>query len=217
MNHCCRSCQEGLIQAVPEGEEGICGSNSSVRGQAVLLRLLCPKAGGVHPANLAGSYADGLILSGVDQGIGLDILGYLPGKTEGPGLRVCGGSSGHHPPLLDVAGIKILQHHTPEYGLFVVSPIQFALSLQQVSYVQDPAVGLLLREEPQGLCLVTRSEKNLNEAVPYALGRLHVHHPVETYHPSECRLGISGKGESEGLIKACAIGHAAGIGMLYND
>ena len=40
-----------LIQAIPEGEERVCGSDSALRGQAMLSAFRA-KAGGVHPANL---------------------------------------------------------------------------------------------------------------------------------------------------------------------
>jgi len=183
----------------------------------MLLCLLRSKAGRVHPAHLAGADAYGLAVGSVNQGIGLDILGDLPGKAQSAGLALRGRSLGHHLPLFDIFSIIILEHHAPEDVLLVESPVKLFFSGQKISYVQDSPVGLFLHEHPQRLGIVSRRQEHLHEAVANSLGRVHIHRPVESDHPAEGGLGISGEGELIGPGQAGPIGHAAGIGVLDYD
>jgi len=89
----------------------------------VLLCLLRSEAGRVHPANLAGADTYGLAVRGVNKGIGLDILGDLPGKAQSLGLALRGRPFRHHLPLFDIFSIIILEHHAPEDVFLVESPV----------------------------------------------------------------------------------------------
>jgi hypothetical protein len=68
------------FKSVREWEEGIgCGDGALKRED----RFLRSELRGVDTAHLAGAYANGLAVAGVDDGIGFDVLADAPGEDEG--------------------------------------------------------------------------------------------------------------------------------------
>ena len=72
----------GVIDAIPEREKRIAGHHRTGHRQAGMLGLDRCDPCGVDPAHLSGTDPDCLPIFGVDDGIGLDELGYFPGENQ---------------------------------------------------------------------------------------------------------------------------------------
>src|SRR4051812_6371393 len=71
-------CPSRLIQAIPEGEEGVRGHGAALEGRPT------PGSGNfyrIHPACLPATRRQEPIPRGKDDGIALDMLTHLPGKA----------------------------------------------------------------------------------------------------------------------------------------
>ena len=72
----------GLIDAVAEREERVPGHHRAPHFQICMLGLDAGNARAVDAAHLAGTDADGHVVTAVDDGIGLDELGHPPGEQQ---------------------------------------------------------------------------------------------------------------------------------------
>ena len=104
----CGTCLEGLIQPVAEGEK------ESVAATLPLVESPCSSA--FSAPNLAESTRltwpepmPRVMFSWVlTRGVGLDVLGHLPGKPQSPVLGIVRSPLGYNLPLLDIARIAVL-------------------------------------------------------------------------------------------------------------
>src|SRR5690606_7420890 len=70
------------VEAVSERERGVGGDHATGDLQAGVLGLDLGDAGGIDPAHLARADADGHAVLAIDDGVGLDVLGYAPGEQH---------------------------------------------------------------------------------------------------------------------------------------
>ena len=82
------------LKAVGEGEKRV-GSGDATGAPKHALHGA--EAGGVHAAHLAGADAEGLAVFGVDDGVGLDVLGDAPSEEQAAQLRSRGRTPGDNP------------------------------------------------------------------------------------------------------------------------
>src|SRR3546814_2812178 len=71
-----------VVDAVAEREERSGGHDRALYLQTGVFSLDRGDAGRVHAAHLAGADADGLAVLGIDDGVGLDVLGDFPGEDQ---------------------------------------------------------------------------------------------------------------------------------------
>ena len=99
------------FKAVGEREKGVGGGDATLKRQHGFHGA---EAGGVHAAHLAGADAEGLAVTGVDDGVGFDVLADAPGEEQAAQLFGGGRTPGDDLELGlgDAAGVGVLQAAT---------------------------------------------------------------------------------------------------------
>src|SRR5690606_32237079 len=205
----------GIIDAITEREEGIGGHDRALDLQAGMLGLDGGDAGGIHPAHLTRANTDGLAIAGVDNGVGFDELGHLPGKDQVMDFLFGRRALGHYLEIGfgDHAGIPAL-HQQPAIDALVVQVLDpFGRPL---TAFEQPHVGLG-GDYLAGLGADAGSNNDLDKlALDDGLGRLGIQFTVEGDNAAEGRFAVGGKGQLVGLADAAVgfryHGHTAGVG-----
>ena len=72
-----------FFHAIGERKERVGGGNRALERQ---LRFHRANLGRIHAAHLTGSYADGLAVARIHDGVGLDVFAHLPGEEQCAGF-----------------------------------------------------------------------------------------------------------------------------------
>ncbi len=179
-------------------------------------------AGGVHAAHLAGTDTDGLAALGIDDGIGLHVLGDLPGKDQVVDFRFGRRTPGDdlEVGVLDHAQVLVLHQQAAGHALEV--PLRGAgVDGRQCAAFQHAHVLLGGGDLQRGLRDARRNNHFHKLALDDGLRGLGVQLAVEGDDAAEGGFGVGGIGQVIGLADAAFVvrhhGHAAGIGVLDDD
>ena len=114
----------GSVQAVPKRKKGVRRHDRSGHFKPLVRRLQGGDSGADHAAHLARTDADGLPAPGIDDGVGLDEPGHLPGKSQVPRLLGGGLALSHHPqrPFIHLPLIGGLRQQAAAHGLDLNAP-----------------------------------------------------------------------------------------------
>ena len=174
-------------------------------------------ARGVDAAHLAGADADGLAVLRVDDGVGLDELGHLPGEHQVVDFLLARRALGHHLEVVggDHADVAALHQQPAVDALEVPAGGTFG---RPFAAFQQAHVGLG-GHHGTGFGGDLRCDDHFDElALDDGLGGFAVQLAVEGDDAAEGGFAVGGVGQVVGLADAAFVlrhhGHAARVGML---
>ena len=209
-----------VVDAVTEGEEGVGCHDCTLHLQTGVLGLDRGDARGVDAAHLPGADADGLAVLGVDDGVGLDELGHLPGEHQVVDFLLGGRTLGDHLEVVggDHADVAALHQQTTVDALEVPARRAFGRPL---AAFEQAHVGLG-GDDFAGFGADGRGDDDFDElALDDGAGGFTVQLAVEGDDATEGRFAVGGIGQVISLADAAFVlrhhGHAAGVGVLDDD
>ncbi len=169
---------------------------------------------GVDPAHLSRTDADGGVVLGIDDGVGLDELGHAPGEQQVAhfvGRRL---ALAHHLDVTREQQVGIL-HQQPAVDALVVQP-RTGLCRPLAAFKQ--ADVLLRRADVDGGLRHLRGDDDLDELpLDDRLRGGAVELAVKSDDAAEGGFGVGFVGTLIGVQQGRAVGHAARVGVLDDD
>src|SRR3989344_1473195 len=206
-----------IVQAVAEREKCIGSHYRASYLQASMFSLDRSNARRVHTAHLASADTDGLTVLGVDDGVGLDVLGNFPGKDQVMDFLFGRRTLGHDLQVIGADHADVAALHQQATVDALVVPGSSAIG-RPLATGQQAHVGLG-GDDGAGFFADARGNDHFDElTLDDGLGGLGVQFAVEGNDAAECRFGVSSVGQVVSLADAAfgvrADGHAARVGVL---
>ena len=212
MNHCRNACFVSRIYAIPEREEGIGCHDGTGHLQVFVSGLDTGDFGRIYPAHLAGADTNGHGVLHIDNGIGFDKLGHLPGKLQVAQFIFCGLAFADHFQITFFyhAQVTIL-HQQAAVNAFKVQRRQAFTPLAAFQYAHIGLGG----KGGFGRIAHGRGDNHFHKlAFDNLAGQLVIQCAVKGDNAAEGGGGVGFIGQLVGAVNIIGNGHAAGVGVL---